>query len=1513
VAEEKIKVTMDISEVLNSAIKLGQALRDQGAEAEKFASSFGDASRTLKERQTILDDYTKSVLKTAEAQKAWAKISEQTNLSTIEKTTILKGMIQAVNLGAEASKRKAAADEAEAKALAKSTAEAKKKEDQELKALARAIKQIDIQEAAARRKEAADLKEIARGVAKIDREEAAAKKREAQELKAVERGVAKIDREEAAARRKEAIEARQAERERLRGEKEAQRATAGVFAGGVATQFSIPLGASPASVAAFQGALARLEGTASKTGVSLERMQQLFAQLRAGPSNIKATDTMHGLQAAILNVIAAYDRMGISAKQAGQEGYNSGQRLLISWQGVVRLVESQVIRRGFIGLVQELRNSVGASIEFSQKIAELQALAGKAGGSFDQWEKSVRGLSESQFGKPQADVAAAAYQGLSSQLIKTHADFDIFGDTVLKLAAATGSTAEESASLLATSLNAYGLGAESAQKASEILFSTFESGRTKVSEMNASFGRIAVTAGQLGISLEETANLVNNITRSGVKFADATSMVNSILQQIVKPSKELNDVFEKMGLGSTETAVRIVGLGGVLKIMNQEAQKGSENLVELEKSFRSVRATLAVTGQNFQDITSSQETAADRAKKYRDTQETIAAAPGVKFQQDMERLRNFFTDDLGKNMVKSLENFSASFGGFSNLIKRNIDELVKAFTPLANAFVSVAKFLGPLNFSLASSITTWAAYRAGAYAAGVALSILKTRDDALAVAEAAKNAAMAAGLSTQAAETAAAYATATATAKATASVSLFGKTVSVAFATTVIGLFVSALAWVIESLIVAKSKVEELEEAVEGMARKREEANRRIAEQEQKDLEATREREGDALKSRLAEFEIFANAAILKAKDRATTEIDTLKKVEEQTKLAGRAYEDNLKRGIDEANKSAREYQKIVEDTPKNMAKLRGVAADAIDSLRSKYANSTQQLQILDEKRNRLIDYRNKAIATGSEDSLKSALKDSEDIIKIEEQITDKKNEEAEKRYAEEVRSGRAYQTIDEYGRKIYLEFQPRTYEGQLRINDALQVALDVQKQIADLADRNRKLKEDEAARQEEQLRKFQAALKKSTEIEESLYKPGTDELRSRDKEVNAKKLKEYNEAIQTAVDLSGDKQFALAAQQQTLQLRLAIGARQRLEDAEALRNKQAAVTDEYKKQVRETEDLILKNSEAGRKQLENLQNARGFLEAIIKGGQGPSELDLTTPYISYGQYQDKITASLKVLEDSFDRIQKKGVLDPTAIEAAKNALGTVYADLEKTKNLGATIKDQHLLELFPESKTYQDLLLEFVNTLTKIQNLATDVNAKRGELEAAKSKFAEGMEGGLAELREQLAAGEGMKLPPDFAGQLKAITDKVGTGADVMKTGFNELIEPMTNATKQLYELRKSIDNLGKPITPPPTPAVTKAPGGATGGFVTGPKGIDQVPAWLTAGEYVMNAASTAKFFPQLVAMNAGLRPQFFNTGGIVKTANFGDIHVNVQGGDTEKVVARNIARELKREIRRGTVAFID
>lgn len=133
------------------------------------------------------------------------------------------------------------------------------------------------------------------------------------------------------------------------------------------------------------------------------------------------------------------------------------------------------------------------------------------------------------------------------------------------------------------------------------------------------------------------------------------------------------------------------------------------------------------------------------------------------------------------------------------------------------------------------------------------------------------------------------------------------------------------------------------------------------------------------------------------------------------------------------------------------------------------------------------------------------------------------------------------------------------------------------------------------------------------------------------------------------------------------------------------------------------------------------------------------------------------------------------------------------------------------------------------------------------------------------------------------------------------------ELTVRNEQALGAIETIRQSINNLKtdfnvefKVIQGNATPPVNKF----HGGVVYGPNGIDAVPAMLTAGETVIDAQNSSRFFGQLMQIRAGQAPS-----GSSNSVNFGGVSINVSGSNSPQANARAIVAEIQKLKSRGLV----
>lgn len=155
---------------------------------------------------------------------------------------------------------------------------------------------------------------------------------------------------------------------------------------------------------------------------------------------------------------------------------------------------------------------------------------------------------------------------------------------------------------------------------------------------------------------------------------------------------------------------------------------------------------------------------------------------------------------------------------------------------------------------------------------------------------------------------------------------------------------------------------------------------------------------------------------------------------------------------------------------------------------------------------------------------------------------------------------------------------------------------------------------------------------------------------------------------------------------------------------------------------------------------------------------------------------------------------------------------------------------------------------------------------------------------------------------------QLRHITNSIdpGTKFQTAASAIQTAVEP-TAAIAQNWERAAAAAERVSAASARTSVPIGRQFGGlsffADGGFA---RGTDTIPAMLSKKEMVINSDSSQRFFSQLQAINAGMSPVYRQDGGSV--TNVGDINVTVQGGGYTPTTARQLALELRREMRRGS-----
>jgi hypothetical protein len=290
-----------------------------------------------------------------------------------------------------------------------------------------------------------------------------------------------------------------------------------------------------------------------------------------------------------------------------------------------------------------------------------------------------------------------------------------------------------------------------------------------------------------------------------------------------------------------------------------------------------------------------------------------------------------------------------------------------------------------------------------------------------------------------------------------------------------------------------------------------------------------------------------------------------------------------------------------------------------------------------------------------------------------------------------------------------------------------------------------------------------------------------------------------------------------------------------------------------------------------------------------IRGNLGDDELSagLRASIFRLGELSTKATVTaedLAPVATELDRISKTA--GPTEeFGAIGDALGLAQRTMELLVS-----RTQATTQNFAQAKVEAQQLAAATALTAQNANAVTQATSKTAQ-----------------ELGRSIVAGDLMQRVIQAGEKPLEPGEQLKTGSEAFKSAVAASPQLNANATSAGAALERGAQmwlTASQATFQTPTAPAARPLGLATGGFA---RGTDTIPAMLSPGEYVVNAKSTRRFFSQLQAINAGSAPIYRAEGGpVTNNTTIGDIVI--QGGNSGRQTARTIAKELQREMRRGT-----
>lgn len=245
-----------------------------------------------------------------------------------------------------------------------------------------------------------------------------------------------------------------------------------------------------------------------------------------------------------------------------------------------------------------------------------------------------------------------------------------------------------------TILNAYKLAISEAGNVNAAFFSAQKEGKTTVDELASSVGKAAPIAASLGISYQELLSATAALTKGGISTKESVTYLKSAFANLIKPSKDAEQILRKFNVPIGATEIKAVGLSGVLEKLNEVIKQNPDEIAKAIPSVEALTAVQALSGEGLKEyqriLKNVQTDIGENSSLQKAYKKQMESLPNV-MAKAREKLNNFAIT-LGEKLAPYIKEILPLISGMSKRILQLIDFLVDN----ASAFKNIVKVMIPV-------------------------------------------------------------------------------------------------------------------------------------------------------------------------------------------------------------------------------------------------------------------------------------------------------------------------------------------------------------------------------------------------------------------------------------------------------------------------------------------------------------------------------------------------------------------------------------------------------------------------------------------------------------------------------------------------------------------------------------------------------------------------------------------------------------------------------------------------
>ncbi|EOS40534.1 phage tail tape measure protein, TP901 family, core region [Lachnospiraceae bacterium M18-1] len=235
---------------------------------------------------------------------------------------------------------------------------------------------------------------------------------------------------------------------------------------------------------------------------------------------------------------------------------------------------------------------VQAAQKYETAIAKVSTIADNQAVPIQKMSSEVMKLSNTT-GIAASQIADDVYNAISAG--QKTGDAVNFVSYSTKLAKAGFAESSQTLDVLTTILNAYGMEAGKVSDVSDMLIQTQNEGKVSVGELSSVMGKIIPTANANSVALEQLCAGYAIMTAKGIKAAETTTYMNSMLNELSKSGTTADKTLRAAtGQSFKELMSSGKSLGDTVNILQEEAKKSGKSLNDMFGSAEAGKAAVSL-------------------------------------------------------------------------------------------------------------------------------------------------------------------------------------------------------------------------------------------------------------------------------------------------------------------------------------------------------------------------------------------------------------------------------------------------------------------------------------------------------------------------------------------------------------------------------------------------------------------------------------------------------------------------------------------------------------------------------------------------------------------------------------------------------------------------------------------------------------------------------------------------------------------------------------------------------